>query len=101
MIRLIKLRKACPEIGLGDWEILKTASPNSLAIRYTHQGQSIVVAHNFSEDPQEVQLETEGDKETWFDLVDQEGDIKSQGKAVTLSLEGYGYRWYRVDELIP
>lgn len=101
MINLIKLRKSCPEIGLGDWEVLKTNSANSLAIRYSHQGQSVVVVHNFAEDPQEVQLETQEKEETWFDLVDQERDIKSQENTVTLSLEGYGYRWYKVDELFP
>lgn len=101
MIKLIKLRKACPEIGVGDWEILKTDSPNSLAIRYTHQGQSVVQVHNFSNHPQKIQLKTEEKEETWFDLIDQGQDITSVDNSFTISLDGYGYRWYRMDNIIP
>ena len=52
MIRMIRLRKQCPEIGWGDWQILKTDSPSVLVMRYDWRGNSLVIVHNFDERPQ-------------------------------------------------
>jgi maltose alpha-D-glucosyltransferase/alpha-amylase len=54
--RMIRLRKECPEIGWGDWKILKSGSPCVLAIRYDWRESSLVILHNFSDKPQEVRI---------------------------------------------
>ena len=54
--RMIRLRKECPEIGNGSWTILATRSPEVLALRYDWRGNSIVVLHNFAEQPRSVRI---------------------------------------------
>ncbi len=94
--RLIRMRKDCPEIGLGDWKILETGSPQVLAIRYFLQDKSVLVIHNFSEKPQQIQL-TEGDAgKTLLSLQEQKTSKAGKQGSHQLKLEGYGYRWYRV-----
>ncbi len=38
-IRMIQLRKACPEIGHGNWQILETSSENVLIMQYEGLGK--------------------------------------------------------------
>ena len=95
--KMIRLRKECPEIGWGDWEILPAGSPHVLALRYDWRGSSIVVLHNFDEKPHEAHLQPHpggGDRLTNL-LVDEqlEGD---SGGTYRIPLETYGYRWYRI-----
>ena len=54
--RLIRARKACPEIGWGTWEILPTRPANVLAIEYSWRGTSLVCVHNLAGHPVEVTL---------------------------------------------
>ena len=98
--QMIRLRKECPEIGWGDWKILKTGCPSVLAIRYDWRGSSLLVVHNFSDKPQEIRVKpgVEGG-ETLVNLLASH-DSHAQGNGFhRLSLEAYGYRWYRVGAL--
>ena len=99
-VRMIRLRKECPEIGWGRWKILRTGSPQVLAIRYDWRGNSIVVVHNFSEKPQEVRVTpgVEGG-DTLANLLVAEESRGDRRGTHRLSLEEYGYRWYRVGGL--
>ena len=54
--RLIRARKACPEIGWGSWNIIPTRPPNVLAIEYVWRGTSLVCLHNLAAHPVEVSL---------------------------------------------
>ena len=54
--RIIRMRKEVPEIGWGDFEILKTGDPAVLAIRYDWRNNSVLFMHNFAEDPREVEF---------------------------------------------
>ena len=56
MNQMIRLRKECPEIGWGDWEIIKVESPHVLGMCYEWRGNSLIVLHNFDEKPYEVKL---------------------------------------------
>jgi maltose alpha-D-glucosyltransferase/alpha-amylase len=97
---MIRLRKECPEIGWGDWKILKTGSPSVLAIRYDWRGNSLVVVHNFDEKPHEVRIKpgVEGGERLENLLVKDESTADPSG-AHKIALEAYGYRWYRVGSL--
>jgi maltose alpha-D-glucosyltransferase/alpha-amylase len=57
--RMIRLRKACPETGWGNWTILETGSSQVLAIKYEWQGQILVTIHNFSDRLQQAELDPE------------------------------------------
>jgi maltose alpha-D-glucosyltransferase/alpha-amylase len=95
--RMIRLRKECPEIGWGDWKLLKTGSPSVLAIRYEWRGKSMLTLHNFSDKQQEARIRLGGEgADTLVNLL-AEDDLQSAGKGVhRIPLEAHAYRWYRV-----
>jgi maltose alpha-D-glucosyltransferase/alpha-amylase len=97
--KIIRLRKACPEIGYGDWEIIDTDSPNVLAIRYHWNNSSLLVLHNLSNQQQAVTISAEkigGTK--LYDCLDSLKQIADAGSLHHLNLEGYGFRWYKVQQ---
>jgi maltose alpha-D-glucosyltransferase/alpha-amylase len=100
MIRMIRLRKECPEVGWGDWKILRTGSPSVLAMRYHWLGNALVVVHNFDGMPQEIRLKTDKEHEARLVnlLVNDESRADSSGYH-KMALEAYGYRWFRVGNL--
>jgi maltose alpha-D-glucosyltransferase/alpha-amylase len=100
MIRMIRLRKECPEIGWGEWNILPTGSPAVLAMRYNWRGNSLIIIHNFDGTPQEIRIKTnKGDDGRLANLL-----VNDESRADTsghhrIALEAYGYRWFRVGNL--
>jgi maltose alpha-D-glucosyltransferase/alpha-amylase len=97
---MIRLRTECPEIGWGDWEILRTGVPSVLAIRYDWRGNALVVVHNFADQPHEVRIKpgVEGGARLVNLLVQNESNANETG-IHRIALEAYGYRWYRVGSL--
>ncbi len=87
--RIVRMRKEVPEIGWGDWQVLGTCSPHVLAIRYEWRGNAVVAVHNVDAKPHTIRP---GAK-----LVNLLSDDHSDGHKITI--EGYGYRWYRVGGL--
>jgi maltose alpha-D-glucosyltransferase/alpha-amylase len=98
--RMIRLRKETPEIGWGTWEILKTKAPSVLALRYDWRGNSVITLHNFADQPQEVKIrpEIEGGDVLVNLLTTGESRAADDGQH-RISIEAYGYRWYRVGGL--
>jgi maltose alpha-D-glucosyltransferase/alpha-amylase len=98
--RIMRMRKECPEIGWGDWQLLATGSPSVLGIRYDWRGNSFIALHNVDNKPHRVNLRVgDQDRTMLVNLLStdhSEGDEKGTHK---LALEGYGYRWYRVGGL--
>jgi maltose alpha-D-glucosyltransferase/alpha-amylase len=96
VFRFAHLRKQCPEIGWGKWEILNTELPHVLAIRYDWQGRSLVMIHNFSPEPQNIQVdEVMNVTSNWVDLLAKTENMSGSGKQKSIQLTGYGYKWYR------
>ena len=54
MERIIRMRKEVPEIGWGDFTVLKARGTEILALRYDWRNNSVVIVHNFSAEPKEV-----------------------------------------------
>ena len=54
MERIIRMRKETPEIGWGKFTVLKTGTPEVLALRYDWRNNSVVVVHNLTAVPREV-----------------------------------------------
>ncbi|WP_420149191.1 alpha-amylase family protein [Spirosoma sp.] len=95
--RLARLRKQCPEIGWGKWELLDSGSEHVLAIRYNWQGRSLMMIHNFSPNPQQCQLTTDvkvGRK--LVNLSDKSQKVLSPEGNYSGQLTGYGSIWYRI-----
>src|SRR5690606_41615430 len=57
MTTLIRLRKECPEIGWGEWQILPVKQDQVLVMLYSQEGSALVIIHNFDDDAHEVSLE--------------------------------------------
>jgi len=99
--RIIRMRKEVPEIGWGEFEVLKVRDPAVLVMRYDWRNNSVVVMHNLHEEPREIFVDV-GLGEQGRRLVNLLGEEHSEadesGKHRVV-LEGYGYRWYRVGGL--
>ncbi len=97
LTKLIRLRKQFPEIGWGTPTFLDTGLPSVLAIRYDWQGRSLVMFHNFSTKPQQLQLSTaKAPGHTLRNVLGRSGLITAANGMYTIPLDGYGYQWYRV-----
>ncbi len=97
MRRMIRLRKECPEIGWGEWQILSTRTPSVLALIYRWRGDAVVCVHNFDERPHEVTLRLDdGGSDRLVSLLgEDETTADARGRhRVRLGAEGYG--WYRL-----
>lgn len=100
MIRMIRLRKECPEVGWGDWKILNTGSPAVLAMRYHWRGNSLVILHNFDSAPQEIRLKIDkNDDARLVNLLVNDESRADENGIHRIALEAYGFRWFRVGNL--
>ena len=99
-VKMIRLRKECPEIGWGDWRILRTGAPSVLAMQYDWRGNRVVAIHNFDSQAQEIslKLDVEGGERLANLLVEDESRSDAAG-VHRIAIEPYDYRWYRVGDL--
>ncbi|MEA2833321.1 MAG: maltose alpha-D-glucosyltransferase / alpha-amylase [Methylobacteriaceae bacterium] len=100
--RIIRMRKEVPEIGWGDYEILRLTDPAILALRYDWRDNSVVILHNLNAKAREITfdvgLEGESRRVLINLLSDDHSEAQDNGKH-KLVIEGYGYRWYRAGGL--
>ncbi|WP_317206925.1 alpha-amylase family protein [Pontibacter silvestris] len=95
--KMIRLRKECPEVGLGDWTILDLNSPHVLAIKYDWKGSQLVMIHNFSKEPQQVQIKSDvASGKKLVNLIEEKENTVNKEGVYQFNLEEYGYQWYRV-----
>jgi maltose alpha-D-glucosyltransferase / alpha-amylase len=102
MERIIRMRKEVPEIGWGDFEVLRAGALEVLGIRYDWRGNSVVVVHNLSATPCEISLSVslpgkEGSR--LVNLLSSDHSTADESGKHRILLEGYGYRWYRAGGL--
>jgi trehalose synthase len=101
MERMIRRRRETPELGWGTWELVDVDDRAVLAHRSDWEGQAVVAVHNLSREPRSVRIELgdlDGEEEcVVVDLLDDASEAReSTTAAVDLKLEGYGYRWFRL-----
>jgi maltose alpha-D-glucosyltransferase/alpha-amylase len=97
MIKMIRVRKECPEIGWGDWVALPTGLNGVLALCYSWRSNRVVVVHNFSREPQEIELRIDGeDGGRMISLLDIDDSHASKSGKHRIALPAFGYKWYRV-----
>jgi maltose alpha-D-glucosyltransferase/alpha-amylase len=100
MERVIRMRKEVPEIGWGEFVVLKTRSREVLAIRYDWRNNSAVFVHNLGASPCEVRLDVGIEKsECLVNLLSSDSSTAEASGKHRILLESYGYRWYRVGGL--
>jgi maltose alpha-D-glucosyltransferase/alpha-amylase len=101
MERIVRMRKEVPEIGWGDFEVLRTGA-EILAIRYDWRENSVVVVHNLSVNPCEICLSIGLAGEASLRLVNllsTDHSVAEETGKHRILLEPYGYRWYRAGGL--
>jgi maltose alpha-D-glucosyltransferase / alpha-amylase len=100
--RVVRMRKEVPEIGWGDFVVLRTGTAAVLALRYDWRNNSVVFVHNLSASPLEVAFATGKKPEPGERLVNllasEHSEADGAGRHHVL-LEAYGYRWYRLGGL--
>lgn len=97
---MIRMRKAVPEIGLGMPTLMETGSKDILAIRYDYEGKSVVVLHNFAGAERAANLSLNGSRKL-YDLWNSQRDQVISRHRVSVQLPAYGYRWFRIDHILP
>jgi maltose alpha-D-glucosyltransferase/alpha-amylase len=98
MARMIRLRKECPEIGLGRCTVVDVGAANVLGLRFDWQGLSVVTLHNFDERPHEAVLRLAEDHKRLSDLMEPI-EIPVRGGCFTIPLDALDYRWFRIGGL--
>jgi maltose alpha-D-glucosyltransferase / alpha-amylase len=100
MVKMIHVRKECPEIGLGSYRILDGGSASVLVMRYDWRGNSVLMLHNFAATPQEVRLKLDGDGADRLSNLLEEEELRADDEGRHhIRLDALGYRWFRIGGL--
>jgi maltose alpha-D-glucosyltransferase/alpha-amylase len=95
--RMIRMRKECPEISWGNFEILRTSAAEVLAIRYDWRDTSLVTFHNFSSARRKIIVKIGSPRDQLLVEVFDDHHSKAQSDgAHHFEMDGYGWRWFRV-----
>jgi maltose alpha-D-glucosyltransferase / alpha-amylase len=98
-VRMVRLRKDCPEVGWGEWKIVETGSESVLALLYTWRGNSLLTLHNFSDHACDVTMKIdEKGGEQLVNLLTSADSRAGDRRRHNIALEAFGYRWFRVGE---
>jgi maltose alpha-D-glucosyltransferase/alpha-amylase len=98
MAAMIRLRKECPEIGLGRCSVLPTRAPCVLGLRFDWRDRTVITLHNFDEQPHTAHLRLIG--ETTLVGMTKPIDIHAAKNGhFEIALEALGYCWLRLREL--
>jgi trehalose synthase len=95
MERLIRRRRECPEIGWGRMRLLDVGDPGVLAHRCDWGASSIIAIHSFAAGPTNIEVPIEG-MEAAIDLFAHEELRANDRGSLTLKLDAYDHRWYRL-----
>ena len=100
MIKMIRVRKECPEIGWGDWTLLRTGARGVLGLCYSWRGNRIVVLHNFNRQPQQIRVTLEGEgSDVLVNLLENDDSRANRQGHHDIALMAFGYKWFRVGGL--
>jgi maltose alpha-D-glucosyltransferase/alpha-amylase len=95
--RRIRMRKECPEITWGQFEILRTSAPEVLVMRYDWRGTSLITLHNFSDRRQRVEIDPKvPHSELLVDVFDENHSRAEPSGAHRIDLPEYAHRWLLV-----
>ncbi|NMO17040.1 alpha-amylase family protein [Pyxidicoccus fallax] len=97
MERMVRLRKECPELGWGEWRLLRVKPEHVLALRYDWRGESLVTLHNLSGKACEVSFSPGGPPSRLVHALSDAHSPPGKNGRHRVTLEGYGYRWFRME----
>jgi maltose alpha-D-glucosyltransferase/alpha-amylase len=91
--RIIRMRKECPEIGWGNFDVVRTGAPSVLALRYQWRNNALWAVHNLAGESVEVTLR---EPDELVNMLSFDDSKPGRGGRHAVALEPYGYRWFRV-----
>jgi maltose alpha-D-glucosyltransferase/alpha-amylase len=101
--RIIRMRKELPEVGWGEFAVIRSPDPAVLILRYDWRNNSVLFVHNLDAKPREIRFAVGlSDKEQGrllINLLSEDHSRAGRDGKHRLVIEGYGYRWYRVGGL--
>lgn len=94
---LVWLRRACPEVGWGSYEVIDVGDPHVFAHRCDLAQASTVALHNLGPDPVVVTVPAPSDDEH-LELIDAftHERLGSATDDLEVPLAGYGHTWLTV-----
>jgi maltose alpha-D-glucosyltransferase/alpha-amylase len=95
MIKMVRLRKAHPELTWGNWNFIKTNNPHVIVMRYDWNGRSIITIHNLSKDPQQIELKLNDKIYGLQSLINNNFEKASNGN-FKFNIKSYEYNWYEM-----
>jgi maltose alpha-D-glucosyltransferase/alpha-amylase len=100
--RLLRMRKEVPEIGWGEFTLLRTGTQAVLAMRYDWRNNEALFVHNLSAQPREVRIApgAKGSHDgVLINLLSEDHSKPDPDGSHCILLEPYGYCWFRVGGL--
>jgi maltose alpha-D-glucosyltransferase / alpha-amylase len=95
--RMIRARKECPEIGWGEFNVLRTNVPEVLGMRYDWRDTSLVTLHNFSNRQQTVHLKVGSARDGLLvEVFDGRHSRAHNDGTHRITMSEYAWRWFRV-----
>jgi maltose alpha-D-glucosyltransferase/alpha-amylase len=94
--RAIRTRKECPEFGWGTLQFLETDHPSVLAHACTWRGGTVIAIHNFSRASCAVNVRWPRGIGELIHLFGRGVRQPQPASTQTVDLDGYDYRWLRV-----
>ena len=96
--RLIRTYKQLPALGRGAWSVCDTDQPSVLAHRCDWEGEAVLVLHNLGESPCQARLTDKVEPPRLVEVLsDGSGYVSIDDPTKPILLEGYGFRWFRID----
>jgi maltose alpha-D-glucosyltransferase/alpha-amylase len=95
--RLVRTRRACPEIGWGECTVLESGHPAVLALSCRWRGGEVVTVHNFGNRPVRLRLGSVDPEATLRPLMASVAARAARRANEPIALDGYAYAWFRVD----
>lgn len=90
--RLFSIRKQCPEISIGELEIIEQAQESLFVHHFTSKQGNLWFVHNFSNEPIEFKYDQlMSDSEEWIQIF----GSKDVDSTTSLIIEGHGFHWWR------
>jgi maltose alpha-D-glucosyltransferase/alpha-amylase len=98
MERAIRMRKECPEFGWGQYRVIETGARGVLAHCCLWKRGTVVAVHNLTGRKETATLDLTGwEARALIDLLGNRGYRRLEGATYPVELDGYGFRWFRVD----
>jgi maltose alpha-D-glucosyltransferase / alpha-amylase len=98
--RLIRLRRACREIGWSPSEVVEVGEPSVVALKSEWRGGAVLTLHNLADRPLTIDLGSAvGRGRAGRNLLHQEADLHcdADGQCL-LRLAPYGFEWLRLED---